>query len=135
MGRARSGAAVGDETRTEFASYRRQAHGLRPPLVDVPRARETDPTTSHQAAAAIKASGALGEQQRDAVQIVRLFPGRTTSELAKLKVDELGAEGSWEKWRHIFGRRLSDLKNVHVEARAPRRCAVTGRQAATWWSK
>lgn len=126
---------MGDESRTEFRSYRQAQLGIRPPLVDTPRARCTDRDTSHRAAAAIKHSGALGEQQRDTVQIVRLFPGRTTAELAKLKVEELGAEGSWEKWRHIFGRRLSELNQVQIDGRDPRRCTVTHRQATTWWPR
>jgi len=126
---------MGDETRQDYDRYRQKRFAPRPPLVDTPRARETDPATSHQSAAAIKATGALGEQQRDAAQLVRLFPGHTTSELAKLKVEKLGAEGSWEKWRHILGRRLSELAGVHVDGRAERRCKVTGRRALTWWPK
>lgn len=126
---------MGDERTQDFTSYRRSRFAPRPPLVDTPRARETDRATSHESAAAIKASGALGEQQSDALQIVRLFPGRTTSELAKLKVEQIGAEGSWEKWRHIFGRRLGELDGVHIDGREPRRCTVTRRRATTWWPR
>lgn len=124
---------MGDERAADYRSYREQRFRPAAPLVDTPRARATDPDTSHQAAAAIKATGALGEQQRDALQMVRLFPGSTTSELARRKVELLGAEGSWEKWRHIFGRRLGELADVHIRAGKARRCGVTGRRATTWW--
>lgn len=52
------------------------------PLVDVPRAANADPETSHIAADRIKASGALGKQQQIVLDAVKRYAGATSAELA-----------------------------------------------------
>lgn len=127
---------MGDERAGDYRHYRQEQLGLRrPPLVDTPRAREADRATSHQAAAAIKASGALGEQQHEALDAVQRWPGKTTPELAQRRAAETGEH--WEAVSRRFGRRLSELNGVHIDGPpdGARRCAVSGRRATTWWPR
>lgn len=102
------------------------------PLADVPRSRNTDPKSSHLAADRIKATGALGKQQREVLELVRKFPGQTSAELASIKAALLGEP--WEKWRPMFGRRLAELR-AWIEPGATRTCNVTGNSAQTWFPK
>lgn len=92
-------------------------------LADTPRARRTDPETSHQAAAAIKASGALTKQQHAVLDAVRRWPGKTAVELARLS----GLD------RYAVSRRLPELNVVHVRRGPPRACKVNGRAQGTWF--
>jgi hypothetical protein len=91
------------------------------PIVDTPRARNTDPTTSHEAADAIKASGDLGRQQQAVLAAVRRWPGLTSL--------ELGARMSLDRW--AVARRLPELEGIHVRKGEPR--VVNGRRHVTWW--
>lgn len=98
---------------------RRGTKGL---LADLPRARATDPETSHQAAEAIRRSGKLTRQQAAVPEAVRRFPGSTAVELArKAELD-----------RYAVSRRLPELQPVHVRRGPPRECTINGNPQSTW---
>jgi DNA-binding MarR family transcriptional regulator len=71
-------------------------------LADTPRARNSDPITSHIAAARIKAIGTLAAHQTKILAAVRSHPGSTYVELAALT----GLE------RHAVGRRLGEIQSA-----------------------
>lgn len=100
------------------------------PLVDVPRAANTDPDTSHLAAERIKASGALNEQQRLVLAYVKRFPGMTSAELAEERAKEVG--GTWREHRPMFGRRLGELAVLHIRKGEARVCRVCKAKCVTW---
>lgn len=102
------------------------------PLCDTPRARRSDPATSHEAAEAIKANGTLSSQQRRALELVKRFPGRTCWELAEIEAREKG--GTPERHERWIGRRLPELC-AHVCASDAMSKVVRGRRARTWWPK
>lgn len=104
---------------------------LQLPLVDVPRARVSDPETSHKAAAKVKTSGQLGRQQHEVLAYVQRFPGHTSAELAQRMADERG--GVWQEYRPMFGRRLAELAVLHVRKGEPRLCPVCESKSVTWW--
>lgn len=86
-------------------------------------ARNTDPITSHLAAAHMQGSGALHRQQSRALAAVMNYPGLTSNELAK-------ATGIC---RFELARRLPEVAEAGLVVRgAPKRCSVSGRQACTW---
>lgn len=89
------------------------------------RARRTDPPESHQAAARITGDG-LSDARRTALNLVRLYPGRTVKELASFAVADFG--GEHEAWRQRIGRRLSELN----EAELIERGAEVRNGCATW---
>ena len=89
-------------------------------IADLPRARRSDPVTSHEAADAIKASGELGRQQLAVLAAVRKWPGLTSL--------ELGARMEINRW--AVARRLPELEPVHVRRGEPR--VVNGRRHVTW---
>ena len=92
-------------------------------LADTPRARNTDPESSHTAAQKVKASGALGCQQAAVLAAVKQWPGMTAVELAHLgKMD-----------RYAVSRRLPELCPVHVRRGEIRDCSVNARPQVTWW--
>lgn len=91
------------------------------PLAERPRARHLDPSTSHEAAAAIAASGDLGRQQLAVLEAVRRWPGLTSL--------ELGARMEINRW--AVARRLPELEGEHVRKGEPR--IVNGRRHLTWW--
>lgn len=90
--------------------------------VDTPRARKADPATSHEAAAAIAASGELGRQQRAVLDGLRKWPGLTSLELAgRLRLD-----------RYQVARRLPELEAGGLARKGqPRR--VGNRPGVSWW--
>jgi len=89
-------------------------------------ARNTDPETSHIAAANIKPH--LGAQQRMVLSYVLRFPSLTSAELAKEYAREHG--GIWEQYRNRFSRRLKELPGI--EQGDKRVCGVCGNQSVTW---
>ena len=97
--------------------------GRVPVMVDTPRARNTDPETSHEAAEAIKASGELGRQQLAVLEAVRRWPGLTSL--------ELGARMKLDRW--AVARRLPELEGVYVRKGEAK--TVNGRRHVTWWPK
>lgn len=100
-------------------------------FADTPRARRTDPETSHLAAERIKATGALGEQQRLVLDLVKRFPGCTSAELAKFHACQTGAD--FGQWRFRVARRLPELAPVHIRRGKPRECRINGTPAGTWY--
>lgn len=91
------------------------------PLTDTPRARNTDPESSHVAAQKIRA--VLGCQQSAVLAAVKQWPGMTAVELAHLgKMD-----------RYAVSRRLPELCPVHVRRGDIRDCSVNARPQVTWW--
>ena len=65
-----------------------------------PRARSTDPGSSHAAATDMERSGKMGAQMAEALRLVRAYPGLTSKQLAE--VSELD--------RYQIARRLPDLE-------------------------
>ena len=96
-----------------------------------PRARATDPETSHEAAKNAEESGVIGAQAQACLDFVYAYPGRTSAELGVIAQDSLG-----ERARHIFGRRLPELERAgQVEKGERRRCRAHGTYAVTWVPK
>lgn len=90
-------------------------------VVERPRARRTDPHTSHQAAARILPK--LREQQEAVLEAVRRFPSSTAVELAQAA----GLD------RYLISRRLPELASAgYVRRMPPRACRVNGRPQTTW---
>lgn len=88
-----------------------------------PIAATADPATSHEAAAALTASGARDMQKRRVLAALRKFPFVTSAELAQM--------GHLD--RYECARRLPDLERDGLAVRQePRPCAVTGKRAQTW---
>ena len=91
-------------------------------------ARTTDDVTSHEAAARLVASGAMGTQCALVLVKLRLYPGSTSAELADLD------EGDDALDRHLVARRLPNLRDQGlVRKGAPRKCQVGYGRAMTWW--
>lgn len=88
----------------------------------MPRARRTDPSSSHDAA---RTAGTVsGHQQCQAFAAVRALPGRTSSELS----EETGLD------RYMLARRLPELLDEGLVTRKPPRADhFTGRPGVTWW--
>ena len=100
-------------------------------LADLPRARNSDPPTSHLAAERIKSD--LGRQQSIVLAYVRQHPGSTSAELARFMAENRDNDrGLWPKWRPMFGRRLRELVPIHVREGKARFCDVTGEACLTW---
>ena len=93
------------------------------PTNAAPIARNTDPSTSHEAADEITQSGKRANQKMLVLSLVRRFPLRTSAELSRLgNVD-----------RHMVARRLPDLAgDLMVVSKSPRKCSVTGYNALVW---
>lgn len=91
-------------------------------LADVPRSRRDDPNTSHEAADAIRRSGALHAHQQIVLETVRNHPGATYVEIAGYS----GLE------RHAVARRLKELEPTYIrrgeEVKRP-----GPRPLLTWW--
>ena len=104
-------------------------------LADLARARRNDPSTSHQAAERVRASGALRESQIIVRDAVRRWPGKTAVELGRLldgtPCREIPREDHW--WRIEASRRLPELDPVHVRRGEPRACSIARTSQATWW--
>lgn len=109
----------------------REVRKPRMALIDVPRAANADPETSHLAAARIRDSGALGRQQRIVLDAVKRWPGSTSAELA----DHITncQDGFYADWRSRTGRRLPELAKVHIRKGEPKVCRKTGVPCVTWW--
>ena len=111
---------------------RRGTRGL---LADTPRARNTDPDTSHQAADQVRRSGVLRESQALVLAAVRLWPGQTAVELAHrmdgMVCRTIARPVHW--WRLEVSRRLPELVPVHVKRGDARQCTRSGTSQTTWW--
>lgn len=91
------------------------------PLADKPRARKSDPATSHAAAARVAPK--LRAQQQQVLIALRLWPGSTAVELAKAA----GLD------RYLVSRRLPELVPEFVRRGKPRICSVAGTPQTTWY--
>jgi hypothetical protein len=86
------------------------------------RARRSDPITSHEAAAQMAASGAIGRQAQEVFDAVLRWPGLTSLELgARLEID-----------RWAVARRLPELEAAGRVRRGELR-QVGARRHLTWW--
>lgn len=108
-------------------SVRRQRRAV---LADLPRARTSDPDTSHQAADYVRSSGVLGRQQREVLAAVNRWPDRTSAELSQLMAAAAGRH--WTELRWMVARRLPELEPVHVRKGEARACSMTRRSAHVW---
>ena len=89
-------------------------------------ARNSDPSTSHEAAAAIEASGKATAHRNLVLAYVREHPGLTAGEISN---------GLGFKDRHVAARRLSELRDgVFVSMKEPRICTVDQTKCMTWWA-
>lgn len=90
-----------------------------------PRARTSDPGSSHAAAAEIEKRGTAKRDGRRCLDAVRRFPGRTTRELHALTRLEV----------HMMGRRLGELATANKIRREEGGavCSLGNRPAARWW--
>jgi hypothetical protein len=89
-----------------------------------PRARKTDPISSHLAADELERSGRLNVQQALALAAVRKCPGRSSRELGRLSPLD----------RYQLARRLPELETLGLVKRGMvRECGVSRRLALTWW--
>ena len=92
----------------------------------IARARNSDPTTSHEAAATVERGGTASNQRERCLREVRMRPGLTAAEIAI----RVGME------RHVPSRRLPELREAGLvlnhEARI---CTVTLNRSLTWWPK
>jgi DNA-binding MarR family transcriptional regulator len=89
--------------------------------IEAPRARRTDPETSHEAAQAVLGSGQVKVQQAIVLEAVLRWPGLTSLELAaRLRLD-----------RYQVARRLPELERAGLVAKGPAR-RVGLRYGVTW---
>lgn len=102
----------------------RDAPAAPAPLSDRPRARRSDPRTSHIAAAQLARSGALSRQQRVVLRLVERYPGRTSIELAELSGGDLD--------RYQVARRLPELAPEFIR-RSDTTVERNGRPSHVWF--
>lgn len=87
-------------------------------------ARNTDPLTSHEAAARIVAIGTAADHRSLLLDAVGRMPGRTCAELARM----VGLD------RHQASKRLPELRAAGlVRNGADRKCSIAGTTQMTWW--
>lgn len=92
--------------------------------VETQAARNSDPDTSHEAAERITESGERERQAQRVLLCVKLYPGRTSAEIAGLMFED----------RQMPARRLPELVTAGAVERGPKRkCAVAETNAITWW--
>lgn len=88
-----------------------------------PRSRNTDPSSSHEAAERQR----KGKANTDALAVlacVKTMPGSTSAELSAF----YGLD------RHMVARRLPDLEERQLVKRGEiRKCKAHGTSAVTWW--
>lgn len=111
---------------------RRGTDGL---IADLPRARKTDPKTSHDIGEHIRRTGQLRESQRAVLEAVRRWPGKTACELGALldgtPIRNLNRTSTW--WRFEVSRRAPELRAaLLVKHGKPRECTVAGTPQTTW---
>jgi hypothetical protein len=90
--------------------------------LQVPIARNTDPRSSHAAAAEITHSSARLRQSVRVLLLVLAHPGRTSRELAEHGLD-----------RYIIARRLPELEEAGAVFRSGFRVCTQGKRVATTW--
>jgi hypothetical protein len=91
-----------------------------------PKARRTDPITSHLAAEHAEQTGTISRQQTIVAELVCRHPGNTSAELAWSE-DAKGLD------RYAIARRLPELERLGLVRKGePRICSESGRLAVTW---
>lgn len=87
-------------------------------------ARNTDPSSSHDAADFIEASGRRAAQQALAAKAVEQYPGLTSLELSRrARMD-----------RYMLARRLPECEKLGTVRRGQiRTCTASGRSACVWF--
>lgn len=91
-------------------------------MADLPRSRAQDPESSHDAADAIRRSGALAGQQKAVLEAVKRWPGLTSLELAaRLRFD-----------RYQVARRLPEIETAGQVRRGEIK-TINRRKHLTWW--
>lgn len=106
---------------TGVASLDLFANARTPYRIETPAARNSDPISSHLAAARVTSNGSRAHQRNQASRAVQLFPGYTSQELCTLTHLD----------RYMLARRLPECSTVTKGAM--RACSITGRLAVTWW--
>lgn len=96
--------------------------------IQTPAARNTDPETSHMAAADVTASGKRQTRIRILAEIVANNPGLTSAEIAFMVADKHP-----DLTRHEVARRLADGKGTVVRQGIARKCRRCERACHTWW--
>lgn len=87
------------------------------------RARKTDPSTSHEAAARAEKTTAAAHREK-CLSYVFLDPGHTAAEIAKA----IGID------RYAASRRLPELRDTNrIENRMKRICKILGSWCITWY--
>lgn len=90
-----------------------------------PRARNTDPSSSHEAADRQR-KGSANTDAMVVLACIKAMPGSTSAELAMF----YGLD------RHMVARRLPDLEERQLVRRGEiRKCKAHGTNAVTWWPK
>lgn len=106
----------GAACRAEFHSHARRIGQPQLALaLEAPAARRTDPETSHQAAEHVTLSGDRARNRAIALRLVRMYPGRTSVELARLALAAPSIR-EWAGWSedavyHELARRLPELRD------------------------
>lgn len=108
-----------------------------------PAARHSDPSTSHEAAAAVKRSGMTARHREMVLDLIFMKPGSTTHELAKLSRERHGEDAlsnqqinrrTAELLNEERAESSEQLSNKHLSRRCQcgeKRCARQTMQ--TWW--
>lgn len=95
------------------------------------RARRSDAISSQNAAEDMNKTGLARAQRRHVFDMVCLYPGRTTNELAKDSDPFPGS--SRDQYRFILGRRMSELVESGLVARREGVDRFTGKSAQKCW--
>lgn len=99
-------------------------------LVTRRRARQTDPSTSHEAAA--NNAPRLNAQAARVLSLIERYPGHTACELAQRETRDPAA---YVRARYMISRRASELRAMHlVRSGTPRRCTVAGSNQMIWYT-
>jgi len=96
------------------------------PVTSNPRARSTDPETSHEAGRAVDAAG----QRERILKLLRVVPPSVQERLCGLTADEIDRTIEWRVT--TAGRRLSELKRRGLVEVCGERKTRSGRMAAVY---
>jgi len=103
-------------------------------ITGTPRARNTDPVTSHIAAA--RAREFVQSQRKDVLDYVNCFWGLTSAELAwEYAGRRHDAPDRWKEFRPMFARRLPEMVPRYIRRGDIRVCDQCQSPCVTWWPK
>lgn len=92
----------------------------------VPRSASGDPRASERAEFKMRESGAMRSQALEVLELVRLFPGRTSKELARaIEVNRIETRLD----RPAIGRRLPELESAKLVRRTDED------RESKWWAE